>query len=283
MKKSLLVGVLVYVFSSCIENNPDPSWIEINEWTLVQNIDSPNNQGVLTHDLSNAWVYVDNELLGVFELPCKVPIIASGSAEIRIYPAILNNGISATKKIYPFVESYLMYAELVQNETLVINPVTKYSSSTQFWIEDFEGATDSIDEGNPSPASLIKETESSGLNSYGRVLLNSSQNEWNAFTNQALSFSTGSEVYLEIDYYTTNRLTTGLIAIKSDNSRETHINVSLNPQDGASVVWKKIYIELSEIIGFSGGESFLQTFQATLDADDAEGLIYIDNIKVVHF
>ena len=195
----------------------------------------------------------------------------------------MNNGISATKKIYPFVEAYLLYADLVQNETLVINPVTKYSSSTQFWIEDFEGATDSVDEGNPSPASLIKETDSNGSNSYGRVLLNASQNEWNAYTNQALSFSTGSEVYLEIDYYTTNRVTTGVIAIKSDDTRETHINVSLNPQDGSSVVWKKIYIELSEIIGLSEAESFLQTFQATLDAGDTEGLIYIDNIKVVHF
>lgn len=283
MKKSLLIVVLVYFFSGCIENNPDPSWIEITEWTLEENIDSPHNQGVLTQDFSNAWVYVNNKLLGVFELPCKVPILVSGSAEINIYPAILNNGISATKKVYPFVESHLTYGELVQNETLVIHPVTRYSSNTKFWIEDFEGATDSVDEGNPSPASLIKETDSNGFNSYGRVLLNDSQNEWNAYTNQALSFPSGSEVYLEIDYYTTNELVTGLISIMADNTRDNHINVSLNPQENSNVVWKKIYIELSEIVGLSGGQSFLQTFQATLDAGDSEGLILIDNIKVVHF
>lgn len=283
MKKSLLIVVLVYFFSGCIENNPDPSWIEITEWTLEENIDSPHNQGVLTQDFSNAWVYVNNKLLGVFELPCKVPILVSGSAEIRIFPAILNNGISATKKIYPFVEAYLLYADLVQNETLVINPVTKYSSSTQFWIEDFEGASPGIIEENSSQATMIFESEPNNSNTYGRVFLNGSQNTWLAYTTPAIQLNTGAEVFLEIDYYTTNNITTGLIAEKADGSIFQQINIQINAQEEGTVVWKKIYIDLAELVGLSQGVYFSQSFQATLDVGDSEGLIYIDNIKVVHF
>lgn len=281
-RRIILLFGLILIVSGCIKNNPDPSWIEINEWVLEENIDSPYNAGVLTSNFTDAWVYVNDQLIGVFEVPCKVPVLVSGSANIKVFPAIHNNGISATKKMYPFVQPHEEDVQLVQNESIVINPTTKYYSNVQFWIEDFENATFKLNHTSQSSATLIIESETNGLNKYGRVLLNSSASNWEAYTNQALSFPQGSEVYLEVDYYNTNKIVTGLIAAKADGTTEDHINISMNAQDPSEVVWKKIYIDLKELIINTQGVEFVQTLQAKLAEGASEGLIRIDNIKVVH-
>ncbi|MEJ6615995.1 MAG: hypothetical protein QNL61_03675, partial [Crocinitomicaceae bacterium] len=108
----------------CIKNNEAPSWVEISEWDLQENPNSANETGQLTSNLSEAWVYLDGDLVGVFELPVKLPILKDGAHTFKIYPAILNNGISATKKIYPFVEPYELIVDLEKNEVTKINPTT---------------------------------------------------------------------------------------------------------------------------------------------------------------
>jgi hypothetical protein len=281
MKRSLLFVALVLSLLGCIKNNPAPSYIEIKKFNLVANPNGNDSAGILTENISNAWVYVNDKLIGVFELPCKVPVLASGEASVRIYPAILNNGISATKKIYPFFNPHEETITLIQNGIVTIQPQTMYASSTKFWIEDFESSTMALNSGNPSPASITQVSDAN--NTYGRVVLNASQNQWAAYTNQALSFPIGSSVYLEVDYHNTAKIVTGMIALKQDGSQQTHLNIAMNAQDPAKVVWKKIYIDLQEIVGYSGGLEFLQTFQATLADGQTDAEIWIDNIKVVYF
>ena len=46
---------------------------------------------------------------GIFEVPFKIPILKSGSVSIKVYPVVKNNGISATKKIYPFLTPQFKY------------------------------------------------------------------------------------------------------------------------------------------------------------------------------
>lgn len=283
MKYFIIIALVTLGLSGCIKNNDIPSYININPWVLEDNPNSTHNAGVLTHNFSNAWVYVDNQLLGVFELPCTVPVLKTGSSEIRIYPAVLNNGISATKKVYPFVEYYTAYVTLESNEVTEINPVTRYKTNAQFWIEDFEGASPNISEENSSQASMIFENEPNNTNTYGRVYLNSAQSTWLAYTDPAIQLLAGQDVYLEVDYYNTNDIVTGIIAEKSDGTIFQQINIQMNEQEEGSVVWKKIYIDLKELVGESQGVYFSQSFQAVLDDGDSEGLILIDNIKVVHY
>jgi hypothetical protein len=279
----LFVGLLA---SSCIKNNPDPAWLEVTKWSLVANPNSENQTGELTHNFSEAWVYIDDKIVGVFEVPFKIPILQSGNVNIKIYPAIKNNGIAATKKIYPFVEVFEVNANLVQNQTLTLNPITRYVSVTKFWIEDFEDPAVKIITDPNSQTALSQGSDPLILeygNNYGEVNLNLTDSTWVAFTEQLPYIQIGKEVYLEIDYYNTNALITGLIAI-SPSSVINNQNVQLNPQDPASVKWKKIYIDLKEVVSNSSAQSdFRISFQALIDSGDNEGKIVLDNIKVVSF
>ena len=285
MRTILFFSVFILMLTSCTKNNPDPSWLEVNEWTLLQNANSQYPTGELTHNFTDAWVLIDDKIIGVFEVPFKIPILRSGKVNIKIIPAIRNNGIAATKKIYPFVERYEINTELVQNETVIINPTTQYVNVTKFWLEDFEDASLKIQNDPNSAASILKGNDPSILswgNYYGIINLTPTDSSWVGYTDD-MYLPKGEEVYLEMDYYNTKSLITGVLAI-SPSGVFNNTNVMLNLQDPATVKWKKIYIDLREIISNSAsGAYFKQSFEAQIGYDLSEGFIILDNIKVVHF
>jgi hypothetical protein len=290
MFNRILSVLTIPLLFGCVKNNPEPSWIEVTGWTLLSNTSLSGDEGELTHNFSDAWVYINDEVVGVFEVPFRIPILKTGSCTIKLYPTVRNNGIAATKKIYPFMEFFQVTTELIQNQTTTINPVTKYNSMSQFSIEDFEDPLNlnlMVDQNT----SAIKSTPTSNIdlqsfngNFYGRIQLNPIDSTWIASTQNQLAIAKGREAYLEVDYYNTNSLATGVIYIKPDNTTQNNPNYGMQTQDITSVKWKKIYIDLKELIGYSpNGSNFLQSFIAKLDEGKIEGEIRLDNIKVVYF
>lgn len=286
MRYLLFCAISLFILSSCVKNNPDPAWLEVNQWTLETNPNSQYPTGELTHNFTDAWVFINGKVIGVFEVPFKIPVLMSGNVNIKIYPTVRNNGISATKKIYPFVEVYEINADLVANQTLTLNPTTRYFDAAQFWVEDFEDAAIKIENDPNSLSSLIAGNDPVILkwgNFYGQVNLNSIDSTWVGYTAGEMYLPTFADVYLEIDYYNTNSVTTGLLAISS-SSIKNNDNIQLNSQDPAGVKWKKIYIDLKELVSSSSTAAyFKQSFKAGLDSGDSDGVIIMDNIKVVYF
>ncbi len=287
MRFIVFVFIILPLLFSCVKNNPDPSWLRVNDWDLVANVALSGEEGELTQRITNAKVYVNDELIGIFETPFRIPLLSSGESVIRLDPVVINNGISATKKVYPFTNYYQETVMLTKNDTVIISPVTSYKSNVFFWIEDFEDVNISIEnDPNTSLANLILWNES--LNSfngnyYGKVMLNETDSTWVAYTLDDLPIPKGVDSYLEIDYYNTNDIYQGLISL-SQSEIEDNVNIRLNAQASENVVWKKMYIELTELVTASPNQStFLQSFQANLDADDTEGFICLDNIKVIWF
>lgn len=294
--KALLYSLpIFFLLSSCVKNNPDPSWLEVLEWEVEANPNLTNEPASLHHNLTEAWVYVDNDLIGVFQVPFKIPLLLEGSKEVQIYPAMRNNGISATKKKYPFMEVYETTVDLVKNETVTISPVTRYKDETKFWIEDFEAPTFDIENSSTSLVTLQRVNDPSilvqSINGayFGRISLDETNNVYSASTtansNGTLNMPlpSGTDVYLEIDYYTTNNLVTGVLAI-NDNGVKDNPNVQINEQDPSTIKWKKIYIQLDEVVSLSTDATrFEISLNAILDSGDTYGEINIDNIKAVYF
>jgi hypothetical protein len=289
MKYLYIFVLLSFGLSSCVKNNPLPVYLEINKWVLNSNPGSgvlPNtNPGILTQNFSDVWVYIDGKIIGVFEVPCKIPVLVSGSCKITLYPAIKNNGISATKKIYPFVEPFETTLELVSGDTYTFNPTTRYFANTQFWIEDFDQSSVKIEtDQSASNATLAVESNSSvgPWGNYGHIALTSSDSLWVGLTNEFLYLpKSGAEVYMEVDYKNTSSILTGLISYASGVPTD-HPNVSMNAQT-SDVKWKKIYIDLKDIVSNTASANNYKAYLRTLlDAGLSSGDVYIDNIKIVH-
>jgi len=93
----------------------------------------------------------------------------------------------------------------------------------------------------------------------------------------------GSEVYLEIDYMNTTNLLTGVNSY-GNLVFKANPNIQLNAQKDSEKKWKKIYIDLKEIISFSTNYNLFEQFlRAELDPGKDYSDIYIDNIKLVYF
>jgi hypothetical protein len=277
---------LTFGLSGCVKNNSLPVWIEITSWDLIPNTGSPTPQGVLTQNITDVWVYIDSKIVGVFQVPCKVPVLVSGNCKITLYPTIRNNGISATKKIYPFLSSFETTMDLVPGGTYTINPTTYYYSTTKFWIEDFEGSTIKlIDDQSVSNATMIPETNGNigSWGRYGHIALTSSDSLWVGITPDSMSLpKSGAEVYLEIDYMNTNSVLTGVLSYPN-GAKQDNPNISMNRQT-SDIKWKKIYIDLKDIVSNSPNSYyFRQYIRALLDPGLSQSDVYIDNIKIVHF
>ncbi|MCO5260843.1 MAG: hypothetical protein M9916_11920 [Crocinitomicaceae bacterium] len=272
---------LIWLISGCYKNIPNPSWIKIDKFSVVAN---PNlTDGELSfNNFSNGWVYIDDKFIGIFELPCKIPVKLSGSVSIKVYPTILNNGISATKKNYPFTKAYQENIVLLQNDTISISPVTNYLDGTHFIIEDFQGGANKISPGTNTTTNLLIETENG--NSYGRVYLTPESNYWSAYMssagdNEPFTFAIGNQVFLELECKNDQPFITTFIYGKQDGSITEQNNIRIS---NINTNWKKIYIELTELVTSSGGNYFWFGFTCTLPEGQSNATVLLDNIKIVY-
>jgi len=279
-----IISIILLLANSCVKNNTDASWLYIDNWVLQAN--QTDLEGELTHNITDAYLLIDDKVIGYFELPIKIPLLQNGSKKITLYPAIRNNGISSTKKTYPFLEPYSIIASFSKNEMVKINPSTKYFTNTKFWIENFENADVKLKTSPNFPPILTIASDPSILKygqRYGWIHLTKSDSIWMGTTTKMSLPQYGSEVYLEIDYMNTNRLLTGVNAYGALAFR-ANPNIRLNAQKDSEKKWKKIYIDLKEIISYSTNYNlFEQYLEAELDPGKDYSDIYIDNIKLVYF
>lgn len=287
MRHFTLLILLAFLFSACVRNNPKPVWLKISAWSLQENPDpSAEDPGDLTSNFTNAWVYVDNKLIGVFEVPCTIPVLMSGNKNVRIYPTVINNGISATKKIYPFCEPYSIDLDLVEGETYAITPTTHYKTECHFWVEDFEDPSIKLDPDGNSTATLVRENVPalSLTGYYGHVALTTSDSLWVATTSGEMHLpGGGAEVYLEIDYRNDNKFETGVMSVSSSTGVSSNASGGFNPQNTATMVWKKMYIDMREIVSYyTSADYFKQYIVMLIQSGKTNADIYIDNIRVIY-
>lgn len=280
---------LLLLLSACVKNNPDPSWLQVNAWTLEANASLNGEEGELTHSITDAWVYIDDKLIGVFEVPFKIPVLKDGLCNIRIYPTIKINGISATKMKNEHMVPFEVNVTLTKNQTLTLNPVTHYKDGLTFWVEDFEDINIKLtDDPNTSSAHLNLANDSLKWfngNYYAKIQLTSQDSMWIAYTNQdqQLTIPKGKQAVLEIDYCNSIDFTHYLLFVNSNGTNE-NIMRTMRQSPLNALRWKKIYILLSEVIGYGpNNTNYVQAFKAFYDSTISNNLILIDNLKVVYF
>lgn len=267
-----------------------PSYIYIPKIDLE--VSNDGTQGSNAHDIKDAWILVNGSLAGVFELPCKVPVLNKGETEIIIIAGIKVNGQSNNRKFYPFYDTCRKILNLKERQIDTINAKVKYKSTTKFvWKEDFEdlavslektGITRTIDTLNiTSEPSEVFNYGKTGNKFSGKVDFRAKKG---TFENSSISIfdfpRNTSEIYMEVNY-------------KSD----VPINFGLYPTSGSSIdvgipvymsyttdEWKKAYIRLSPDVNSSSnaGKKF-RIFINAVNAEDKNAVILLDNIKVLHF
>jgi hypothetical protein len=292
MNRIYIAGLFLFslvTISGCNIINPDeeaPSYIEVDKFTFDPQPGMQELGPSTSIKVKDVWVYVDDVFQGAYELPARFPVLKTGAHSLILSPGILLNGIAATRSPYPFYKGSFHDVNLSENGTVKITPVTSYYENAKCnYCESFEGSgfslaktaqSDTVMEQLMTGDPAVFEGTGSGV-----VHLDAAHDFFEVASTTAVPLpGSGAPVYLEFDYNINQSMTTGLFANYANGTSVQIPVVTLNPTNG----WNKIYIQLGYTVSAYGAATgFKVYFGAIKQADLANPVFYLDNIKIVSF
>ncbi|MEN8928941.1 MAG: hypothetical protein ABF242_05805 [Flavobacteriales bacterium] len=282
MKQLLFTLFLLSLIGSCQLYNPDeivPSYIYIEDIKVK----ATPLQGTSTDNIIDAWVYVDGSLIGVYELPSKIPIHTEGSYNLQVFGGIKRSGSSSVRKIHDFFQSFDTTMNSVIQNIDTITPTIEYEPGITIWLEDFEDPGIKFNILPYSDTNLLitlDPTEVFEGNGSGKIEFESNHLFFEAKTSESLFNSfpkAGRPVYLEFDYKSNEVITTGIYHNNISVAAVKEEYYNLNPTD----TWKKAYLELTDVVSPQIRASVFDIYIEVAKSQSNQPLVYIDNIKVI--
>ena len=271
---------ILFVFVACKKDEVAiPTYFQINEIGFNDNINGETS----TSKISDVWFYVNDQKQGIYEMPCTFPVIGDGTNNIKIFSGIKVNGISASRDIYPFYESYDTTLNFISDSILSLVPTTKYKQNLNFYSEDFDGLGNNFDISINSDTNFISPFPTDSvygqLSNVGKVILQNPFLNFEATTFEIDDFpSAGRPVYIELDYKNNSTFIIGAYVNFSQSVIKKSI-IAINPSED----WNKIYVNLTPTINESIGAQSLKVFISMLRPESMNSAeLSIDNFKIIY-
>lgn len=308
------LAVFSLAFASCkkFERQSIPAYIHI-ERIVVDTATDYSVYGAPTHKITDAWVYVDDQIIGCFELPATFPVLKKGPHKVAVYGGICRNGIAAARAPYPFYKP-LIYKNLnfVEDSIVNLNPVLNYYSqdegTTVAWMEDFENSNTLVAEAE-SDVSVVRVSGAEAWNSTsctvpsyfsGKVELPPDSLDFMIATANEFDFyknMNGVYCMLEMDYCCNDTFFVGVQYFK-DFRLTTWPLVKVTPTDKEHAKpqrWNKIYINIGPTMNDNYTASYFKVYftsDLTTEVDTLYGhyyhpiserrYYYFDNLKLLY-
>lgn len=270
------ISIIVVTISSCKKNEniqEIPSYISIE----YVNLETISNQGSNTHNITDVWLYVNDQFRGAYELPATIPILQKDSNNLKIFAGIKDNGITSTRVRYHFYKSYEEDVFLVEDSVVEITPTFSYTNNSIIESENFEGVGTNIDTTLSSEIDFEVITENGNKLAY--VLLSGGNHVFEAATEDFEGLpQAGSPVYLELDYQSNHTALIGAYV----NYSQTVVNKDLvwvSPKED----WNKIYINMTKTVSEAIDNESIKFYINMFRTDTTEDAwMKFDNLKIIY-
>ena len=291
MNKLLQFTLLLIPFLISCEgkNESIPAYIHVNTVDFkYENVSTLGNGGTAITDV---WVYSNDDLLGVFELPATIAVAAAGTHKITLAGGIKLNGISATRERYPFYERWNSTVDLKPLDTAYLAPVVQYYKETGIsFYENFENVVTTIDTTSSSDVALVRTqviNQPKYLDRYvGLATLDANHKGFKAYNTDFFipPVTSSLPIYLELDYKCNQEFVVSAIIIQPGQPAQEFPIISLrSTEKDGKIEWRHIYVDLTDYyLGQTNATGFGFSFTAYYNSGNTEGLIYLDNPKVVN-
>ena len=240
--------------------------------------------GAPSHGIKDAWVYADEQIVGVFGLPAAIPIESQEAPiSFQIRAGISPNGNNSSSIEFPFFDEIVTQQNINQGANTTVPLNFNYKREAVFdFIADFEQTNIFIDEvdGNVQTILQRKETDSP-FGSFAGIIELQGQNDAIEVTHTARYLGANNKrgsVFLEFDYKGDENFFVGTILEKGSNLVKAY-KILITP----SVDWKHFYLDLTDEISKSDVVSYKVVFSSTLSPGKTKSTIYLDNMKLIHF
>lgn len=272
----LLTGVsFFFIILSCNkEKNAIPSYLKIDSVTVKP----LQPQGSLSSGISDAWIYIDNNYLGTFELPVEIPVLANGKHSVTVKPGIKVNGISYFRTEYPFYTAWQNEINFIPDQIISIFPITEYNKKSTFaWSEDFEGISVSFVKASDSDT-IIKMTSEKTMvfegSGSGLAIMDPAHPRLD-ITSASLFHVNSEKIFLEFNYRSEVTFEVGISGFSNSNS--SYSIAGIYP----AYTWKKMYVNIKLALNTVQANSFKIYFKARHNTSFPSSKVQLDNIKLL--
>lgn len=278
----LLIAISTFLSACSLfdKEEPLPAYLYVSEFSLTTDYLS---QGTASQRITDCWVFVDEQLIGAFELPARIPILKYGNRKINVSAGIMLNGIEKSRAAYPFYKPVIFDIDLQPGKVDTLSPTTTYQTFADFeYMEDFESPGISLTNTVRSDTTVLQISDPAkvfeGSKCMG-IYLDDTKRVFEGTTIQTLNLPTrGEEVFMEMNFKSNNSFSIGLTVIAPDGLSVNIPYLVLNPNTN----WRKIYINFTPVTGAQpAGSRFKLFIASTQDNPGTLPEILIDNIKVI--
>jgi hypothetical protein len=287
ISKLVACGILSGFFAGCKIIDPAedvPSYLHIDAISLSV---SSSAQGSSTAKVTDAWIFMDGDLLGAFELPCDVPILAEGTHQFIIRGGVKMNGLTSTRAIYPAWKGWEGPITLTRGQSTTTSPVITYFPGIDFgntWLLNFDAqGTSLVPDPTSSGTIVVDSLYNLYENNCGYIHLDSDTTFFIGASSVGYLMPPINDTWVEFDYWSNTPFTVGIKETVTGYSKPW-LEVQPNYQ------WTKIYVRLtdalSEAATVNSAHSPASTpykiyFAMIHPSSQAESNLYIDNIKLL--
>ena len=271
IQKAYLLYLLPFFIIACSKpaNNGIPSYLKIEDVTLT----TTPGQGSSLHGISDLWIQSEGVNLGVSEYPRVLPALFSGERDVDMSAGIMQSGDFFTREIYPCYKLFNTTATFTDTDTTTINPSFTYRDEVQFvFIEDFETSN--------AFSGLNRTNATNSENIEGRagfIQLNESTSSIQAKTGSTIAIPFGAKVFVEYHYKGSNDFGLGIESLNGGSVTSSSFFAFGAPSEE----WRKIYIELTDIVIGLDAEEYNFFINASRLDTIGDYDLFIDNFKIV--
>lgn len=296
MKIRVSFLALLLCLTACQLINPDeelPVYISIQDARVLVD-ETLNTYSPL--GIKDAWLFLQSEQIGIFELPAVVPILPEKVGNtLRIGGGIFDTGLSTFRVEYPFWDDISVSIEGVEPlDTVVITPRFEYfprdTTIIYAFEAGFEGGSSNLESLTPASTfttlQITSEDKFVGLQS-GKVSFSPNKYQFEASSPLlTLPQSGNNAIWCEVTYKNDIPFTVLMIGLAPGSPIEVELptNVLFSSPDE----WNTAYINLNDLArSIPDGSVFKLLFRASSQeagsATGRTGTIFLDQIRLIHF
>lgn len=286
MTRPLRNGVLFLLcLGACQKGDKVPAYLDLSGF----GVSTLQGEGNSSSNIVQAWSYVNDQSLGVWESGARIPVLSAGTVPVKFIAGVERNGVSTDLVQYPFYRTWSGSVELVPTEHTPVQPVFQYYPDLEFWIADFEDPAIPFTFDVGSDTIMLQwdsvahpDDVKPGAGDAAAFFLDADHPRMKGICFETADLEGGGTTWLELDYRSDHRMLVGLYyTVSGFVVDEPYVYIAPTKQGDGSMPWKKMYIDLSPFT--NNGVAMDRKFYiaAQLEAGTTNASFWIDNVKLV--
>lgn len=260
---------------SCAKEAEIPTYLEVNNIGLKNNLVNKNK----SINAADAWIYIDDELTGIHQIPFKIPLITEGTKKLTIKAGVLIYDQQSIREIYPLYTEYDTTITFNKDMSISVSPKVEYVPNTSYlFSKDFENSNNNLKIIRGSKDTTFDYYSSDSK--YGDMsgVFNFIKNQDIKVTqSDSIKYNSTDKIYIEIDYKNESTIEFGVDVFTNGKWEESPILLNVPKSNN----WNKLYLDPIPYLNSKSNSGYFKFYTKLYYNESGSGKLLLDNMNVI--